>query len=71
MLTTQGYERPTYDDILDNLILKAQELFGEDIETNEQTPLGKFLRIRPSTSGGRSGSNILRTISEHGERHKP
>lgn len=42
MLTTQGYERPTYDDILDNLILKAQELFGEDIETNEQTPLGKF-----------------------------
>lgn len=45
MLTTQGYERPTYDDILDNLILKAQELFGEDIETNEQTPLGKFLRI--------------------------
>lgn len=45
MLTTQGYERPTYDDILENLILKAQELFGEDIETNEQTPLGKFLRI--------------------------
>ena len=37
MLTTQGYERPTYDDILDNFILKAQELFGEDIETNEQT----------------------------------
>lgn len=45
MLTTSGYERPTFDDILDSLILKAQELFGEDIETNEQTPLGKFIRI--------------------------
>lgn len=45
MLTEQGYERPTYDDILESLILKAQELFGEDIETDEQTPFGKFLRI--------------------------
>lgn len=44
-LTSKGYERPTYDEILDSLILKAQELFGEDIETDEQTPLGKFIRI--------------------------
>lgn len=45
MLTTKGYERPTYDDILNSLILKAQELFGEDIDTDDQTPLGKFIRI--------------------------
>lgn len=44
-LTTKGYSRPTYDDILESLILKAQELFGEDIETDDQTPLGKFIRI--------------------------
>ena len=45
MLTVNGYERPTYEDILNSFILKAQEIFGEDIETNEQTPLGKMLRI--------------------------
>lgn len=45
MLTDNGYERPTFEDILTNLESKARELFGEDIETNEQTPLGKFLRI--------------------------
>lgn len=44
-LTLNGYERPTYNDILENLVLKARELFGEDIETNEQTLMGKFLRV--------------------------
>lgn len=45
MLTKQGYLRPTFEDILEDLESKARELFGEDILTNEQTPLGKFIRI--------------------------
>lgn len=44
-LTEQGYHRPTYDEILSAKIQKANELFGADIDTSEQTPLGKFIRI--------------------------
>lgn len=44
-LTSTGYTRLTYDDILTAKIQKAKELFGEDIETSELTPLGKFIRI--------------------------
>ena len=44
-LTEQGYHRPTYDEILEDKISLAKFLFGEDIETSEQTPLGKFIRI--------------------------
>lgn len=44
-LTEQGYHRPTYNEILESKIQTAKELFGEDIETNDQTPLGKFIRI--------------------------
>lgn len=45
MLTEIGYQRRTYDEILQNKISLAKELFGEDINTEENTPLGKFLRI--------------------------
>lgn len=45
MLNEKGYYRPSYDEILENKIQTAKELFGEDIETGEQTPLGKFIRI--------------------------
>ena len=44
-LSEQGYRRPTYDEILEDKIQKAKELFGEDIDTSEQTPFGKFIRI--------------------------
>lgn len=44
-LTATGYTRATYDDIVQAKIQKAKELFGEDIETSELTPLGKFIRI--------------------------
>lgn len=44
-LTDLGYVRRTYDDILNDKIQRAKELFGEDIETSELTPLGKFIRI--------------------------
>ena len=44
-LTETGFKRRTYDEILDDKIQKAKELFGEDINTDENTPLGKFIRI--------------------------
>lgn len=44
-LTDKGFVRRTYDDILNGKIQKAKELFGEDIDTSDQTPLGKFIRI--------------------------
>ena len=44
-LTETGYTRKTYDEILEDKIAKAKELFGEDIETTENTPLGKYIRI--------------------------
>ena len=40
-----GFERRTFDEILTNKIAKAKELFGEDIDTSELTPLGKFIRL--------------------------
>lgn len=45
MLDETGFKRRTYQEILDGKILKAQELFGADIDTSETTPLGKFIRI--------------------------
>ena len=44
-LTNAGYTRRTYDDILNDKIQRAKELFGEDIDTSDLTPLGKFIRI--------------------------
>lgn len=44
-LTDLGFERPTYDDLLEAQIDRAKELFGEDIDTNESTPLGKYIRL--------------------------
>lgn len=44
-LTDQGFVRLTYDDILSGKIKRAKELFGEDIDTSDQSILGKYLRI--------------------------
>lgn len=44
-LTMNGYVRRSYDDILSDKIQRAKELFGEDIDTSDLTPLGKFIRI--------------------------
>lgn len=44
-LTDKGYQRATYDEILNRKIQRAKELFGEDIDTSDLTPLGKFIRI--------------------------
>lgn len=45
MLTELGYRRRTLEEIITAKIEKAKELFGEDINTEENTPLGKFIRI--------------------------
>lgn len=44
-LTDLGFDRPTYDELLEAQIERAKELFGEDIDTNESTPLGKYIRL--------------------------
>ena len=41
----KGYIRPTYDDLLESRIALARELFGEDIDISDATPLGKFIRL--------------------------
>ena len=45
MLTDLGYRRRTYEEILNAKIEKARELFGEDINTEGNTALGKYIRI--------------------------
>lgn len=44
-LTTNGFERLTYDEILENQIVRAKELFGDDIDTSESSTFGKMLRL--------------------------
>lgn len=44
-LDEKGFHRPTFEQILSGKIKRAKELFGNDIDTSELTPLGKFLRL--------------------------
>lgn len=44
-LTELGFSRRTFAEILAAKEQKARELFGDDIDTSELTPLGKLLRI--------------------------
>lgn len=44
-LTEKGFQRLTYDEILDIQIERAKLLFGEDIDTSELSVFGKFLRL--------------------------
>lgn len=44
-LTEKGFLRPTYDEIVERLVTLAKGLFGDDIETDEKTPLGKYIRL--------------------------
>lgn len=45
MVTETGYRRRTYEEILNAKIEKARELFGENINIEENTALGKYIRI--------------------------
>lgn len=44
-LTELGFSRPSYDEIVLDMEQRAKKLLGEDIDTTEQSVLGKFLRI--------------------------
>lgn len=45
VLTDTGFKRPTFDDLLIGQINRAKQLWGEDIDTSEQSALGKYIRI--------------------------
>ena len=45
MVTEQGYKRRTFEDIINAKVTKARELFGDSINTDENTALGKFIMI--------------------------
>lgn len=44
-LTELGFSRPSYDEIVSDMEQRAKEELGENIDTTEQSVLGKFLRI--------------------------
>lgn len=44
-LTKDGFKRKLYSDIELDLFTRAKDLFGEDINLSERSPLGIFLRI--------------------------
>ena len=44
-VTKNGFYCPTYSEIITEKAKTARLLFGEDIDTGEQTALGKFIRI--------------------------
>lgn len=49
-LTSAGFRRPTYNELLDALEHKARELFGATANLTVRSPLGLFLRIFASLS---------------------
>lgn len=44
-ITDKGFVRPSYDEILQTQINRAKVLLGNDIDTSEESVLGKFIRI--------------------------
>lgn len=46
MLTSNGFKRMRYADYLPIIEEQAKELFGEDANLSERTPLGKFIRLQ-------------------------
>jgi len=44
-LDVNGFNRPSYDEIVSGMEQKAKELLGDDIDTSALSVLGKFLRI--------------------------
>lgn len=45
MLTKDGFKRKTYDDLLEDTSLKAQEMYGENINLSPRSPMGIILRL--------------------------
>lgn len=45
MLDRYGFKRKNYADLLTDMDVKARELFGDDINTSERSPLGILIRF--------------------------
>ncbi|ADE87502.1 baseplate protein [Deep-sea thermophilic phage D6E] len=45
MLTKDGFKRKRYSDLIDDMTLKAKELFGEDVNLSEKSFLGILIRL--------------------------
>lgn len=44
-LSEKGFKRKLYSDIEEDLFTRARDMFGEDINLTERSPLGIFLRV--------------------------
>lgn len=47
-LTETGFNRPTYDELLEQQEVRAKQLFGEDIDVSDISALGKYIRLNVS-----------------------
>lgn len=45
MLTPQGFKRKRYAEIVADMEFRAKELFGEDTNTSDKSPIGIFIRL--------------------------
>lgn len=45
MLTSSGFQRKRYADIVEDMKNMAKTLFGEDVNLSERSPLGKFIQL--------------------------
>ena len=44
-ITDRGFIRPTYEELYNAQVERAKVLFGDDIDTDTNTPLGKYIEI--------------------------
>lgn len=47
-MTEQGFRRYTYAELLEQQLIRAKDLFGNDIDTSEKSVLGKYIRLNVS-----------------------
>ena len=45
MLDGTGFKRKTYNDLQQEMDQRARELFGDDINTSERSPIGILIRL--------------------------
>lgn len=44
-MSQQGFHKYTYDQLLEQQIARAKDLFGQDVDTSEHSVLGKYIRL--------------------------
>ncbi len=44
-ITDKGFSRPTYEELYNTQVERAKNLFGDNIDTDTDTPFGKFVEI--------------------------